>query len=151
MKILGFLEPRYEPKGSVIYKTVDEVEEMYFVMSGSINIGFEFNRSIKDVLRLTSGSVIGAYNCTYNKKTIFNYSVHSNLDSFIIRNSKWFAFINDNYFNELAIPMRKNITDNYLKKIKEPILNFQRMFLLKKQDQAKADQYAMALVDVKTE
>jgi hypothetical protein len=103
-------------------------------MSGSINIGFEFNRDIKDVVRLKAGSVIGAFNCTMNKKTMFNYRVHRNLKSFIIRNSKWFNLINDEAFNEIASPMKKNIRDNYMNYIKEPILNFQLKFLQKKQD-----------------
>ena len=120
-------------------------------MSGSINIGFEFNRDIKEVVRLKAGSVIGAYNCTMNKKTMFNYRVHRNLKSFIIRKSKWYNLINDEAFNEIASPMKKNITDNYMNYIKEPILNFQLKFLQKKQDQACEDQLSMALVNTKTE
>ena len=52
LSVLGLLEPRYEKSGNVIYKQVEEVEEMFFVMSGSINVGFEYNRAIKNVVRL---------------------------------------------------------------------------------------------------
>lgn len=106
MIVLGYLEPRLEKSGVVIFKTIEDVEEMYFVMSGSINVGFEHNRDIKDVVRLNAGSVIGAYNCTMNKKTIFNYRVFKNLKTFIIRKSNWFDLINDEYFHEVACPMR---------------------------------------------
>ena len=95
MRVLKSLEPRYQETGLVIYKTIEEVEEMYFVMSGSINVGFEHDRFVKNVIRLRAGHVIGAYNCTMNKKTIFNYSVHKDLNSFIIRKSQWFDLMND--------------------------------------------------------
>ena len=52
LSVLGLLEPRYEKKGNVIYKQVEEVEEMYFIMTGSVNVGFEYNRVIKNVVRL---------------------------------------------------------------------------------------------------
>jgi hypothetical protein len=103
---------------------VEDVEEMYFIMNGSVNIGFEFNRQIKNVIRLTRGSVIGAYNCTMDKKTIFNYSVHRDLDAFTIRKMNWYYFINDPYFEEIAKHMRMNIEKNYMTKIKNPIILF---------------------------
>jgi hypothetical protein len=37
------LEPRYEVTGTIIYKTVEEVEEIFFIDKGSIDIGFEIN------------------------------------------------------------------------------------------------------------
>jgi hypothetical protein len=121
---LSFLEPRFLEKNQVIYQTVEDVEEMYFVMNGSVDIGFEFNRVIKTVVRLMKGSVIGAYNCTMDKKTIFNYSAHREMDAFTIRKQKWYYLINDPYFEEIALPMRKNIEKNYMSKIKNPIIQF---------------------------
>ena len=69
------LEPRYEEKGTIIYKTVEEVEEIFFIEKGSIDIGFEINRESKFVLRLANGGVIGAFNITFGTKTLFIYQV----------------------------------------------------------------------------
>ena len=70
------LEPRHEFKGTVIYKTVEEVEEIFFIDKGTIDIGFEINREAKYCLRLANGGVIGAYNITFGTKTLFIYQVN---------------------------------------------------------------------------
>ena len=73
--VLWQLEPRYEPADRVIFKSVEEVEEIFFILQGSIEIGFEISREPKYVLRLSKGGVIGIFNVTFNKKTLFNYRV----------------------------------------------------------------------------
>ena len=129
MTILNLLEPRLRSKESIVYQTVEDVEEMYFIMKGSVNIGFEFNRNIINVVRLRQGCAIGAYNCTFDKKTIFNYSVNSRLEAFIIRKREWYHLMNDCYFKEIVQPMRKNIENNYMTVIKDPIIRFQHKYL----------------------
>jgi hypothetical protein len=71
--LLGHLEPRCEPSGTVLYKTIDEVDEIFFIEKGSVDIGFEVNRDTKFIIRLVRGGVIGIYNLTYNCKTLFLY------------------------------------------------------------------------------
>tara|TARA_B110000285_G_scaffold217775_1_gene266525 strand:- start:525 stop:830 length:306 start_codon:yes stop_codon:yes gene_type:complete len=73
MKVITLLEPRTEDKGTIIYVTIQEVEEMFFIMKGTVDIGFEESRNTKYVLRLAKRNVIGAFNCTFNKKTLFMY------------------------------------------------------------------------------
>jgi hypothetical protein len=85
------LEPRHEKKGTIIYRTVEDVEEVFFIDKGSIDIGFEINRESKFVLRLGNGGVVGAYNITFGSKTVFIYKV-SNLadfEGFTIRKDNW--------------------------------------------------------------
>lgn len=72
-EILLNLEPRAIPANEIIFETNVETNEMFFVNSGSIDIGYELNNKRKFVLRLEKGGVVGAFNCTYNKKTIFIY------------------------------------------------------------------------------
>lgn len=38
------LEPRFEPKGSVLYNELEEIQEIFFHEKGSIDCGFEINR-----------------------------------------------------------------------------------------------------------
>ena len=57
----------------MIYRTIEEVEEVFFIEKGAIDIGFEVNRDVKYVLRLREGGVVGAYNMTFNCKSIFMY------------------------------------------------------------------------------
>lgn len=63
-EILLHLEPRQIPSDSVIFETNVETHEMFFVNSGSIDIGFELNNRVKYVIRLGKCGVVGAYNCT---------------------------------------------------------------------------------------
>ena len=79
MGVLRLLEPRTEEKGTIIYLTIQEVEEMFIIMNGTVDVGFEESRTTKYVLRLPNRNVIGAYNCTFNKKTIFMYKASSNI------------------------------------------------------------------------
>ena len=74
-EILLNLEPRQEPHGSIIFGTNEETNEMFFVNKGAIDIGFELNHRTKMVIRLSKGGVVGAFNCTFDKKTIFIYKV----------------------------------------------------------------------------
>ena len=69
MTLVLKLEARQEPKGTIIFRTVEEVDEIFFIEKGSIDIGFEINRNGKYVMRLRNGGVVGAYNVTQNKKT----------------------------------------------------------------------------------
>lgn len=58
---------------------------MFFIMKGTVDVGFEISRTAKYVLRLPSRNVIGAFNCTFNKKTMFIYKASSNIEAFSIR------------------------------------------------------------------
>ena len=60
------LEPRQEEVGKVIFKSILEVDEMFFIMKGTIDVGYELDRAPKYCLRLKQRNVIGAYNCTFN-------------------------------------------------------------------------------------
>jgi hypothetical protein len=71
MNLLQNLEPRREQPGTVIYRTLEEVDEIFFIEEGGVDIGFEINRDTKFILRLSKGAVIGAFNMTFNCKTIF--------------------------------------------------------------------------------
>ena len=58
---------------------------MFFIMDGTIDIGFEISRDTKYVLRLPKRNVIGAFNCTFDKKTLFKYKVSRKIAAYTIR------------------------------------------------------------------
>jgi hypothetical protein len=74
--LLSMLLPRKELCGSYIFHTLEEVNEIFFIEKGHVNIGFEINRGARYIIRLGKGGVMGGYNCTFNKKTMFVYQVH---------------------------------------------------------------------------
>jgi hypothetical protein len=73
INVLRKLEPRIEMEKSVLYEELDEINEIIFVQSGVMDIGFEINRIKKFVFRYNSNFVIGAYNCTFNQRSLFIY------------------------------------------------------------------------------
>ena len=87
--LLENLEPRTEPSGTILYKTIEEVEGIFFIEKGSVDIGFEINRDTKFIIRLQKGGVIGAYNMTYHTKTIFMYRVCETYCGLTIRKDNW--------------------------------------------------------------
>ena len=52
IQVLSYLEPRFEPAGTEIFKTLMEVRSIYFIVKGSVDVGFEVNRKPKYVVRL---------------------------------------------------------------------------------------------------
>ena len=50
--VLNQLEPREEKKGVFIYNALQETDELYFIMKGAVDVGFEVNKTIKYCLRL---------------------------------------------------------------------------------------------------
>lgn len=83
--LMSNLEPRLEPSGTVLYRTIDEVDEIFFIEKGSVDIGFEINRDTRFIMRLGKGGVIGAYNLSYHTKTLFIYRVKDQYSGLTIR------------------------------------------------------------------
>ena len=75
--LLQNFEPRIEEKGTILFRELEDIHEVIFQEKGVIDIGFEINRIPKFVLRMNKGTIIGAYNCFENKKTIFIYRSYS--------------------------------------------------------------------------
>ena len=87
--MLKLLEPRHVCQDTVLFQSIEEVEEIFFIVKGHIDIGFEINRQPKYVLRLGPGGVVGIFNITYNKKTMFNYKIKHTYDGYTIRKDNW--------------------------------------------------------------
>ena len=135
--VLRLLEPRSEDNGTMIYLTIQEVEEMFFIMNGTIDIGFEESRTTKYVLRLPKRNVIGAFNCTFNKKTLFMYKVSKKIEAYTIRKQKWLEHINNDEFKDIVQTLKSNVRENYFKCIKDRIILQQKLYMSKKKQKAK--------------
>ena len=104
--ILNKLEPRTEPAGKILYMTIEEVQELFFIVKGSIEVGFELSRVPKYVIRLQKGGVIGIYNVTFNKKTMFHYRVKHEFHGFTIRKDNWNGTMSNPEFADLTCHIR---------------------------------------------
>lgn len=93
--ILQKMEPRCEEKGNILYKELEEIQELLFHQSGIIDIGYEISRKARYVLRMHSGTIIGGYNCTENKKTVFQYKCTTDVHGFMLRKEHWLNLLEE--------------------------------------------------------
>jgi hypothetical protein len=56
---------------------VQDADECFFVMKGTVDVGFEVSRYTKYVIRLSKRIAIGAYECAFDEKSLFVYKVSS--------------------------------------------------------------------------
>ena len=68
IRVLKSLEPRIFSANQVIYKELDEVNEILFIETGEYDIGYEVNKQERFKMRLGGRSVIGAFNVCFNKR-----------------------------------------------------------------------------------
>lgn len=68
IQILKSLEPRYMDKDEIIFRELDEVNELLFIERGEYDIGYEVNKLDKFKMRMGSKTVIGAFNICFNKR-----------------------------------------------------------------------------------
>ena len=107
IEILGKLEPRMEPAYTILFNAIEQVDEIFFIEKGSIEVGFEISRKPKYVVRLEKGGVIGIYNVTFNRKTMFSYRVRHDYHGNTIRKDNWKGIIFNPEYKDLTVHIRK--------------------------------------------
>ena len=66
IKMLQSLEPRYEESKSILFRELEEIQEIFFHKEGLIEVGYEISRKPRMVLRIEKGAMIGGFNCIEN-------------------------------------------------------------------------------------
>ena len=120
--LLSHLEPRSEEAGTVLFKTIEEVDEIFFIEKGTVDIGFEINRETRFIIRLKQGGVIGAYNLTFNTKTLFLYRVKDTFCGLTIRKDHWNRIMNEKEYDDITSYIKEKVETEYNKKIKKVMI-----------------------------
>ena len=68
------------------------------------------------MLRLTKGTIVGAYNCCFEKPSLFLYKCKSDVQGYILRKQYWSDIIED--YSEIADILKENVKNEYSHKIK---------------------------------
>ena len=89
MALLIEIEPVFIPADTTIFKELEEISEVIFVLKGNVHVGFEVNRKTKFVVQFTDKAIIGAFNCTFNKKTSFVYKSKTDVSGYMVRKRPW--------------------------------------------------------------
>lgn len=109
-----------EKKDTELINELDELNEVLFFNHGTIEIGYEINRIKKYVLRFKGINVVGAYECTFNKRSIFVYKTISICKGYSIRKHQWKEICGSNY--ELASVLNVQIFHDFDSRIKKKII-----------------------------
>ena len=115
-KILMSLEPRCEPKKTIMANELDEFNEITFIQKGSIVIGYEINNQKRYCIKYDDNAVIGAYECMFNKRSAFIYTALTEIEGLFIRKSILNELRED--FDHISFCFRRNILLEYLMNIR---------------------------------
>lgn len=138
MQILRNLEPRLEKAGSILIEELDEVNEIFYVIKGQVDIGYELNKAKKFVIRYQDKTVIGGYNCTFNKKAIFVYKCRTECEGYTIRKKCWLEILET--YEVIADYVKDNVQKDYQSVIRTKVLKAKEQYMLKIQRRADLQQ-----------
>jgi hypothetical protein len=85
-------------------------------MKGQCVIGYEINNQKRFCIKYTDNFVIGAYDLTFNKKSMFIYRAMTYIEGYFIRKDIWMGLIDE--YLAVGICIKRNILLNYLLKIR---------------------------------
>ena len=120
--ILNKLETVRLKKNEIIYHELQDVTMVFFIGDGSIDLGYDINRVTKYVTRMQGNIRIGAYECSYNKRSQLIYRSSRNSDfCHFIRKKKWMQIETQN--PGFYLMMRRKSLDFYNQHIRRKINN----------------------------
>ena len=70
--------------------------EIYFICKGQYDIGFEVNKKEIYILRQPESTVIGGFECSYEKRSSYNYRAWTPIQAYFLRKRYW-RLIEKNY------------------------------------------------------
>jgi len=76
-KLCGTLEPRFFKANKIIAEELDESLELYFVLKGTFDIGYEINKKKYYRIKFGPGNVIGAFNLLFHYRFQFTFKAAS--------------------------------------------------------------------------
>lgn len=81
------------------------------------------------VLRMKQGIIVGAYNCAFNKRTMFLYKAKTLIEGFMLRKEHWLDILDE--YTEVATILKENVKKHFLLNIKFKINAEKRRFMSK--------------------
>ena len=139
MNVMQALEPIETEPNILIVGELDEFTEVLFYMTGSYNIGFTVNRVHKFPLRYGGCRVIGAYNVSYNKRSMFAYKTYERCQGYFVRKSNWLRIMAEEEYQYLVELFKQNAREEYFSTIKSRLLECKEFELRKLSDRADFD------------
>jgi CRP-like cAMP-binding protein len=114
--VLRQLHPRFEPEGHVLMEEMEESNDLFFVGSGTVGVGYEINKIRSFGLKYEDQCVIGAFNCTFYQRSNYIWKCLTPCEGFFIYKSDWIEIINSS--DQLGRQLKQNILIDYVCKVR---------------------------------
>lgn len=120
MDLLHFLEPRQEPKNTILVDELEEHMEIIFVSKGTIVLGYEINKQKRYCIKYKDKCVVGAFGLTFNQRSSVIWNCLTSITGYSIRKNNWLKLLEEK--NDITIAMKKNILMHYIAEIRSKVL-----------------------------
>ena len=115
LDIIPFLQPRKFDQGSFISESIEDDQEVIFVLSGVVCIGFQFNQRFAPLISFEGGrTVLGDYSALTGNKNRFNFYAQTFLKTLVIPSEVFEKILSNHYkqdkINILQIAAQKEFT-----------------------------------------
>jgi len=120
MEIMQALEPIRLEKDTTLFNELDEITEVYFLMTGTYEIGFTANLQSFFPMRYQHYSVIGAYGVTYLRRSMFIYKTVTLAQGYFVRRQHWKVILDSNdrnVINEFKVCIYNEFENKILRKM----------------------------------
>ena len=124
------LEPIQIEKQTTIFAEQEELTEVYFLMTGVYDIGFTANLEEFFPMRYQHYSVIGAYGCTYFRRSAYIYKTVTESQGYFVRRKYWKIIMDRNDKNVIG-EFKIGILTEFENKIKRN-MNYYKLRELKR-------------------
>ena len=100
------------------------------------------------MIRLFKGAIVGAYNCCFEKPSLFLYKCKSDVKGYFLRKQSWRDIIED--FSEIADILKANVKNEYTTTIKFKVQAEKKNYLQKLCNVA-GKSHVLSIIDWKKE
>ena len=128
-----------------MFQELEEIQEIYFHDKGILQVGYEISRQQRMVLRMKQGIIVGAYNCAFNKRTMFLYKAKTMIEGHMLRKDKWVEILEE--YTEVASILKENVKKQFFLNIKFKI-NYEKRRYMNKLKQNSTQKQILGIIDL---
>ena len=119
IEIFKVLEVREYHAKEILIRELDTFEEIFFVMDGRYDIGYEINKVLKLRIQYGARTNIGGFNICFDQRANFTYKANTKIEGLAIKRQHWKRILNTNLHFKENIEMM--LLQTYDMKIRRPL------------------------------
>jgi hypothetical protein len=116
MEILRCLNPRREESGYLLMDELEECLEIFFLMKGTVGVGFEINKIRHFGLKYTDTCVIGGFNCTFYQRSMYIWKCLAACEGFFMYKRDWLRILDEQPV--VGRTLKSNVLMHYIIKVR---------------------------------